>query len=72
MSVDEIDWEHQMDLEEERRQGRVKRSKELQELYFPLFKMCADYFFERLEKTDRIELDGKSDFHWEGKTRNGG
>lgn len=60
--MSELEYELEMERmrEEEKRLDRLRKSEELQEIYFPLFKKCADYFFERLEKSDRIELDKKS------------
>lgn len=55
--------EYQYELEmrrlekEESRLNRIEKSKELQEIYFPLFKKCVDYYFQRMEKSERITLD---------------
>ncbi|MFD1361121.1 hypothetical protein [Lentibacillus salinarum] len=54
---EKFEWEMKELEKEEERLARIRKSEELQEIYFPLFKKCVDYFFERMEKSDRIELE---------------
>ncbi|WP_164670845.1 hypothetical protein [Virgibacillus doumboii] len=54
VEIEMLHWREEREREQQRRKEKIE---ELQEIYVPLFKQCVDYYFERKEKSERINLD---------------